>query len=642
MRGLQRRGDGIRARSGWGSGLAGILVTLTMLVPMGPARAATRAVDCDTQDLQAAINASSPGDTLFVSGTCYGTFTITQGLILAGNPSATLDGERLGPTLSVNTTEAVHLRSLEITDGRNVEFSDNGTGGGIESMGTGPLTLSHVTVDGNEAGDINPNLASVIARGGGIAAVGSLTLSYSSVVDNEAIAGPQGVAFGGGIDAEGNLTVLHSAVSSNRASVANCCGSSAGGGILTRGQSVKISSSHLDGNRAVEAGGGSGAASGGGIVYVPGLSGGTLSISSSTINNNRASASASLGAPASVEGGGLRASGGNVARVTVNRSTFLGNEARASGSLNTSTGQGGAIFAETADGLTLTSTRVAGSLLSVSSSSPDTAEGDGGGVFIDQAAAGGLKLSKSTVDGNRILTSSAGGLATGVGGGIDSGNAVTADRSTVSRNSIKSTTAAPAVAAGQGGGLELDSSPNAITNSTITGNAIGLTSLNSGGTANGNGGGIDSSSGRTSFLDVTVARNTLAGSATSGNLAGGGLFADAESTSLLKATILALDTAGGGDSDLACNGTMTSKGHNLIQKIKGCSFATASTDKIGANPKLGTLANNGGPTQTLALLSGSPALDAVPITACAVKIDQRGVKRPQGPGCDIGAFELKA
>jgi len=56
------------------------------------------------------------------------------------------------------------------------------------------------------------------------------------------------------------------------------------------------------------------------------------------------------------------------------------------------------------------------------------------------------------------------------------------------------------------------------------------------------------------------------------------------------------------------------------------------------DPKLGTLASNGGPTKTHALLAGSPALDAASGADCPAK-DQRGVVRPQGTGCDIGSYE---
>jgi hypothetical protein len=58
------------------------------------------------------------------------------------------------------------------------------------------------------------------------------------------------------------------------------------------------------------------------------------------------------------------------------------------------------------------------------------------------------------------------------------------------------------------------------------------------------------------------------------------------------------------------------------------------------NPKLGPLANNGGPTLTMALLPGSPAINAAD-QAAAPPTDQRGVPRPQGPGVDMGAFEYQ-
>ena len=54
---------------------------------------------------------------------------------------------------------------------------------------------------------------------------------------------------------------------------------------------------------------------------------------------------------------------------------------------------------------------------------------------------------------------------------------------------------------------------------------------------------------------------------------------------------------------------------------------------------LGPLADNGGPTQTHAVLPGSPAIDAIPAGDCVVATDQRGIARPRDSGCDIGAFE---
>ena len=90
-----------------------------------------------------------------------------------------------------------------------------------------------------------------------------------------------------------------------------------------------------------------------------------------------------------------------------------------------------------------------------------------------------------------------------------------------------------------------------------------------------------------------------------------------------------------------CSGsTITDQGYNL-ESGTDCRF-TASTDLQNTNPQVAPLANNGGPTETLALLNNSPAINAIPTSACTATTDQRGITRPQGPACDIGAFELRA
>lgn len=83
-------------------------------------------------------------------------------------------------------------------------------------------------------------------------------------------------------------------------------------------------------------------------------------------------------------------------------------------------------------------------------------------------------------------------------------------------------------------------------------------------------------------------------------------------------------------------GAISSQGNN-ISSDESCPF-TQSTDKRNTNPLLGPLQDNGGPTDTRALLAGSPATDAGSNAACPTT-DQRGVERPQGTACDMGAFE---
>ena len=98
-----------------------------------------------------------------------------------------------------------------------------------------------------------------------------------------------------------------------------------------------------------------------------------------------------------------------------------------------------------------------------------------------------------------------------------------------------------------------------------------------------------------------------------------------------------------------CRGAFVSEGNNLIGVVDGGTGFGAAGDQLGTlddplDPMLGALANNGGPTQTHALLAGSPAIDRGNNTG-APATDQRGVARPRdGDGngslvVDIGAFE---
>jgi hypothetical protein len=92
------------------------------------------------------------------------------------------------------------------------------------------------------------------------------------------------------------------------------------------------------------------------------------------------------------------------------------------------------------------------------------------------------------------------------------------------------------------------------------------------------------------------------------------------------------------------SGTVTSQGYNLSDDASCSGFIATDLNNAlaGAGLDPNGLQSNGGPTQTIALLPGSPAVDAIPVSACAVRTDQRGFLRPVGLGCDIGAFELGA
>jgi hypothetical protein len=232
---------------------------------------------------------------------------------------------------------------------------------------------------------------------------------------------------------------------------------------------------------------------------------------------------------------------------------------------------------------------------------------DGGGIY---NSFGVVTVTESTLDGN---------TAGGYGGGFFNGAALTLDRSTLSNNT----------AGNSGGGLLVyTTAATTITNSTVANNMALGTSQSSGG------GGIA----LYIFANVTVESSTIAGNSAAAN--GGGVYNPLGAAALtLHNSIVATNTAGNVGNDVA--GPVTSHGYNLIGQTDG-SVGWVATDLTGTSaspldPMLGPLQDNGGPTQTMALLAGSPAIGAGdPLNAPAV--DQRGVARSHPPS--IGAYEF--
>jgi hypothetical protein len=240
----------------------------------------------------------------------------------------------------------------------------------------------------------------------------------------------------------------------------------------------------------------------------------------------------------------------------------------------------------------------------------DSGTGHGGGVY-------------NATDWNLIATNSAvAGNTAEYGGGVynDSAGFAHLSASTVSENEAEQ--------AGGGLGNEGDL---ALINSTVASNSDV-----------GSAGGIFSDAGSTLALtNVTVSNN--------GGYAGGGLYNDGALT--VAGAIIAGNSASSTapDCDEASGGTATDNGYNLIGNTAGC-FTTAGTDITNTNAMLGALASNGGPTETLLPLVGSPAINAIPTSICESAAfldsthptDQRGVSRPQGGACEIGSVEVAA
>jgi hypothetical protein len=146
------------------------------------------------------------------------------------------------------------------------------------------------------------------------------------------------------------------------------------------------------------------------------------------------------------------------------------------------------------------------------------------------------------------------------------------------------------------------------------------------------GGGIFNAGGA-SLLNVTVAGNVVrVGSSGANSEALGGSISEKSGTMTLTNTILFCSI---GQTNVS--GTITDGGHNISSD--GSAKFAAPSSRNNLDPLLAPLADNGGLTPTMALLPSSPAIDAGDDSACP-PTDQRGVTRPQGLACDIGAFEL--
>jgi hypothetical protein len=213
---------------------------------------------------------------------------------------------------------------------------------------------------------------------------------------------------------------------------------------------------------------------------------------------------------------------------------------------------------------------------------------------------------------------------------------------------------------GLGAGIYSNGGTGSVTSSTFTSNYGGAIVTVSGSTFtvnsssfNGNPGWAISNEGTltvnsSSFNDGAIynyrATLTVNNSTFSGNSAtyGSVIFDQEQSAITITGSILTNSSDAGncGRNPATPPGTLTDGGYN-IEDTNTCNF-TQPTSLPNTNPLLGPLADNGGPTQTFALLPGSPALDAIPPANCFVATDQRGLPRPSGAGCDIGAFELQS
>ncbi|MDZ8185463.1 MAG: choice-of-anchor Q domain-containing protein [Nostoc sp. ChiSLP02] len=510
-----------------------------------------------------------------------GNLTVNYSTI-SGNEVANYDNNNYYPSSGggiYNTTfGTIDVNNSSITS----NHADQASGGGIYNSGI--LTVSYTTITNNNADD-----TSFEVGGGGIYNDGTLTVRNSTISNNTGY-------FGGGIYNQGTLTVRNANIRGNNASY--------GGGIYNVASATVIGSTISD-----NVAGGESNSSGGGIY-----NNGTLILSNDTISNNdggyygggiangfgygeKTNGTASVtnsiisGNKAVYIGGGIY--NNNV--FTLKSSTVSDNDV---GTAFFSDGRGGGIF----NGDTFTA------IASIISGNEVTS--DGGGIYNTD---GILKLINTTISGNKAIGSFSYDYYEGFGGGIYNNDGTVT-----------------------------------LYNSTISGNSAYY-----------GGGGIYNNDGTITVGNSTIVLNTAYDREKGKYNKGGGIY-NLKGTAKIKNSIIA------GNNKSATNpinpdvvGKFASNGYNLIGRRSGSTGFNSSEELKVAIAKVIDLKlkNNGGLVKTHALVAGSPAinsgrnqdvpsdttdLDSDGNTTEPIPFDQRGIgfRRISGKKVDIGAFEL--
>lgn len=241
----------------------------------------------------------------------------------------------------------------------------------------------------------------------------------------------------------------------------------------------------------------------------------------------------------------------------------------------------------------------------------DNSANGGGGIYASNAD---IVVSASTISGNTAISG-------GGGGGILSSSMLNSNTVSVTNSTISGNEATYVGTGGYGGGI--NAYKVVATNSTIAGN-----------TSRSYGGGIYTQ-------DLTANFSTLSGNSVPSGKHGGGLSIGTVSSApqiTLHASLL-FGNSPGNDIDSPKPVSISSSDHNLIG-THGANV-TLSGSPLTCDPGLSVLANNGGPTQTMALPAASCAIDVGPTSAGTITTDQRGAgyARKFASASDIGAYE---
>jgi len=339
--------------------------------------------------------------------------------------------------------------------------------------------------------------------------------------------------------------------------------------------------------------------------------------------------------------GAVGVSGKGSKTLAVANSTFAENAAGGEGTKNTSSGQGsgGGIAFQATGTLTVTNSTFTGNTAG-GNGGEGTSSAQGGGGAIDAFGDAVVSVTNSSFTANRAGGNGGAGVssAQGVGGAIEFFGNAAADTLTVTGSTFSGNQAGGSAGTGTSSGEGVGGAISAfgegsvtLTNDTLQGNSVGGPIGGTSPGAGAVGGGLNTG------LAATLLNDTLDGNAVIGKSGAGGNINASPGAVTLKNSIVAGGSATNGAN---CAGTVTSAGHNIESTTPSqCGLNPALSDLIGVNPLLGPLQFNGGATQTQALLSGSPAINAGDNNGCPAT-DERGVRRPFGPACDIGAYEV--
>lgn len=566
-------------------------------------------VDVDASDLLLTDNGGS--GMLYQSGVSH-TATLADvvasgnanGLSLSASDASTISATGLQVDSSTFTGVFAEASGGASIDIGSSDSSDNGQYGfQMISSGTGTSAVLHdstaagnsdvgVQLNSNNGAQVEVNRVGTRANVPGNV-VGQANSATIAVTDSTADDSPAGGGFGFDVLGGGTLLLTGSSASRN---------ADGGAGASSVASTIAVSGSTFDDNGRADIGGG---------LLLYGESSSTITVDTTMATNNVAGA-----------GGGIAALLDSDSTLDITSSTVSGNTVTGGCGCG-GTAMGGGLFIAGVNGangrFTLTDSQVTG----------NEADNDGAGIYFYELGhdtltaavgeTGGSTVLRTTIDDNHTTSGNGGGVyvdnwswKTGGSGVVP---AITFDRSTISNNTA---VLGAGIYADKNTDNNADTGILLLTESTVSGNdgaAVGAIVF------------------AAAFDDgsVQVSHSTVAGN--TGGISGG-LLAISLGEVVLDHAIL----ADNGTLDLALFGATLTSGWSLVESDGGA--ITAGTGNIvGADPKLGPLANNGGTTKTMLVAPGSPAYNAGnPAFTGAGLLDQRGQARVYQV-VDLGAVE---